>query len=297
MHISSGLALLESLLQEKWSKGATFYHFARAPEKSGSKTRLNKPHSNSSRWNCEAQSVAVIVELCEVAPLKVLCCRLLRGKWGRGGRVGDGGSRGLLISLFNIRKWISWPVGSELENSVRDQFLSKRENRSYSFPWREGKGQFNRAWGNINSWQELAERQEEEEGEPAGRIPSFCSTLNILGNNWGNMLGNIAVNIWVHIWGNILGNTLMLKQWSRIYDKEFSIPHICHGHTDGVRGEKKLSCGEISNFCPWNMWRKLKFLNKWINFKFLHMTYVEKSEISFVVCTIYGILLAPKELL
>ena len=27
------------------------------------------------------------------------------------------------------------------------------------------------------------------------------------------------------------------------------IPHICHGHTDGVRGEKKLSCGEISNFC------------------------------------------------
>ena len=91
MHISSGLALLESLLQEKWSKGATFYHFARAPEKSGSKTRLNKPHSNSSRWNCEAQSVAVIVELCEVAPLKVLCCRLLRGKWGRGDRVGDGG--------------------------------------------------------------------------------------------------------------------------------------------------------------------------------------------------------------
>ena len=29
----------------------------------------------------------------------------------------------------------------------------------------------------------------------------------------------------------------------------------------------------------------------WINFKFLHMTDVEKSEISFVVCTIYGILL------
>ena len=69
------------------------------------------------------------------------------------------------------------------------------------------------------------------------------------------------------------------------------IPHICHGHTDGVRGEKKLSCGEISNFCTWNMWRKLKFLHKWINFKFLHMTDVEKSEISFVVCTIYGILL------
>ena len=39
------------------------------------------------------------------------------------------------------------------------------------------------------------------------------------------------------------------------------------------------------------MWRKLKFLHKWINFKFFHMTDVEKSEISFVVCTIYGILL------
>ena len=39
------------------------------------------------------------------------------------------------------------------------------------------------------------------------------------------------------------------------------------------------------------MWRKLKFLHIWINFKFLHMTDVEKSEISFILCTIYGILL------
>ena len=39
------------------------------------------------------------------------------------------------------------------------------------------------------------------------------------------------------------------------------------------------------------MWRKLKFLHMWINFKFLHMTDAKKSEISFVVCTIYGILL------
>ena len=69
------------------------------------------------------------------------------------------------------------------------------------------------------------------------------------------------------------------------------IPDICHGHTDGVRGEKNLSCGEISNFCTWNMWRKLKFLHMWIYFKFLHMTDAEKSEISIVVCTIYGILL------
>ena len=43
--------------------------------------------------------------------------------------------------------------------------------------------------------------------------------------------------------------------------------------------EKNLSCGEISNFCIWNMRRKLKFLHMWINFKFLHMTDVEKSEI------------------
>ena len=55
--------------------------------------------------------------------------------------------------------------------------------------------------------------------------------------------------------------------------------------------EKNLPCGEISNFCTWNMWRKLKFLHMWIYFKFLHMTDAEKSEISFVVCTIYGILL------
>ena len=29
----------------------------------------------------------------------------------------------------------------------------------------------------------------------------------------------------------------------------------------------------------------------WINFKFLHMTDVEKSKISFILCTIYGILI------
>ena len=54
---------------------------------------------------------------------------------------------------------------------------------------------------------------------------------------------------------------------------------------------KNLSCGEISKFCTWNMWRKLKFVHMWINFKFLHMTDVEKSKISFILCTIYGILL------
>ena len=54
---------------------------------------------------------------------------------------------------------------------------------------------------------------------------------------------------------------------------------------------KNLSCGEISNLCTWQMWRNLKFLHMWINFTFHHMTDVEKSEISFNMCTIYGILL------
>ena len=54
---------------------------------------------------------------------------------------------------------------------------------------------------------------------------------------------------------------------------------------------KNLSCGEISNLCTWQMWRNLKFLHMWINFTFHHMTDVEKSEISFIMCTIYGILL------
>ena len=39
------------------------------------------------------------------------------------------------------------------------------------------------------------------------------------------------------------------------------------------------------------MWKSLKFIHMWIDFKFLHMTDEEKSEISFNMCTIYGILL------
>ena len=54
---------------------------------------------------------------------------------------------------------------------------------------------------------------------------------------------------------------------------------------------KNLSCGEISNFWTWQMRRNLKFLHMWINFTFHHMTDVEKSEISFIMCIIYGILL------
>ena len=55
--------------------------------------------------------------------------------------------------------------------------------------------------------------------------------------------------------------------------------------------EKNLPCGEISNFYTSAMGRNLKFLHMWSDLKFLHMKDVEKSEISFVVCTIYGILL------
>ena len=55
--------------------------------------------------------------------------------------------------------------------------------------------------------------------------------------------------------------------------------------------EKNLPCGEISNSCTWQVWGNLKFLHMWIKFTFLHITDVEKSEISLIMCTIYGILL------
>ena len=54
------------------------------------------------------------------------------------------------------------------------------------------------------------------------------------------------------------------------------------GTAGGAREEK---------ICTWQMWRNIKFLHMWINFTFLHMTDVETSEISFIMCTIYGILL------
>ena len=66
------------------------------------------------------------------------------------------------------------------------------------------------------------------------------------------------------------------------------IPDICHGHKDGVRGEKIC---HVEKFQISVMRRNLKFLHMWINFTFHHMTDVEKSEISFIMCTIYGILL------
>ena len=43
--------------------------------------------------------------------------------------------------------------------------------------------------------------------------------------------------------------------------------------------EKRLSCGEISAFQVWQLWGNWKFLHMWRNFRCLHMTDVEKSEI------------------
>ena len=45
------------------------------------------------------------------------------------------------------------------------------------------------------------------------------------------------------------------------------------------RWRKNWSCGEISDFNTQHMWRIQKFYQIWGNFKILHMTDVEKSEI------------------
>ena len=61
----------------------------------------------------------------------------------------------------------------------------------------------------------------------------------------------------------------------------------CHSHTSYLSPippiylwRKKLSCGEISDFYAWQIWRFLKFLHMKGNFKSLYMTYVEKSKFS-----------------
>ena len=43
--------------------------------------------------------------------------------------------------------------------------------------------------------------------------------------------------------------------------------------------EKELLCEEISAFFVWQLWENWKFLHKGRNFRCLHMTDVEKSEI------------------
>ena len=61
---------------------------------------------------------------------------------------------------------------------------------------------------------------------------------------------------------------------------DFRFLHICHAKKLQIFSPRTpfVSPSQISGMM-------------WINFKFLHMTDVEKSEISFNMCTIYGILL------
>ena len=68
------------------------------------------------------------------------------------------------------------------------------------------------------------------------------------------------------------------------------IPHICRGPTGQARGEKSVMWRNFKILYMKHV-EKLKFVHMWINFKFLHMADVEKSEISFILCAIYGILL------
>ena len=68
-----------------------------------------------------------------------------------------------------------------------------------------------------------------------------------------------------------------LQSWKIVY------PVTLKTISRDASASKNLSCGDISNFCTWKMWRNLNFLYMWINFKFLHMTDVEKSEFFFCV--------------
>ena len=60
--------------------------------------------------------------------------------------------------------------------------------------------------------------------------------------------------------------------------------------------EKKLSCGEISAFHVWQLWGNWKFLHMWRNFRCLHMTDVEKSEILHIwhVCDVENVAIYAK---
>ena len=65
--------------------------------------------------------------------------------------------------------------------------------------------------------------------------------------------------------------------------------------TNYIRG-KKLSCGEISAFHVWQLWGNWKFLHMWRNFRCLHMTDVEKSEILHIwhVCDVENVAIYAK---
>ena len=99
--------------------------------------------------------------------------------------------------------------------------------------------------------------------------------------------------IWNNIWSSCgVVNGRSMSRGGCIHRGEaVPIPDICHGYHGSYPWRKNLSCGEISNSCTWQVWGNLKFLHMWIKFTFLHITDVEKSEISLIMCTIYGILL------
>ena len=60
------------------------------------------------------------------------------------------------------------------------------------------------------------------------------------------------------------------------------IEGYCQGSHRNICAEK-LSCGDISDFYAWHMWRNLNILHMRRNFKFLRMIDLEKSDISFHV--------------
>ena len=50
----------------------------------------------------------------------------------------------------------------------------------------------------------------------------------------------------IEIWSKLFWRAC--QNHSEVVKHVSFIPHICHGLTDGVCGEKNLSCGEMSNY-------------------------------------------------
>ena len=63
--------------------------------------------------------------------------------------------------------------------------------------------------------------------------------------------------------------------------------------------EKKLLCGEISAFYVWQLWGNWRYLQMWQNFRCLHITDVEKSEILHIwhVCDVGNVAIYAKFIL
>ena len=91
-----------------------------------------------------------------------------------------------------------------------------------------------------------------------------------------------------------MGVPFVLVQWDVIQLGSYLI-FVKDAQTVSIRtlSMEKKSClvEKFSYFYTSVMGRNLEFLHMWFNFKFLHMTDVEKFKISFFVCSFYGILL------